>query len=337
MDPGTRNRPWASSWPGSWPARGSSTWSWCPPTWVTAGSTPSPSPWSGGCSWAPPSRWCSAAGPGPCTWRPSSATSPWSACGSGVGRPAFPSGAHAGVVEDVGAVDGVAAALEVAAVLVAAAMVTAPSRLRVGVLGPALAAVAVLGLTTAAIVSQDPVAARGPWRRRRPRGHRDPRRGHGEDRFAALRPGVQPPFLLGGRSPHGRGHLRRGHDGHPRHAHVDGPGDGDGRVRGAGLARAGPADRGHLRGSRGRGRCGPVDRFAVQRVHRGLRGVGALDRRHRPGRGREGPPAVTRTAPPRPPAAQRRPRTLRPPTTTTATGATPARSRGWPWSTRTSA
>ena len=67
----------------------------------------------------------------------------------------LPVGAHAGVVEDVGAVDGVAAALEVAAVLVAAAMVTAPSRLRVGVLGPALAAVAVLGLTTAAIVSPD--------------------------------------------------------------------------------------------------------------------------------------------------------------------------------------
>ena len=34
---------------------------------------------------------CSAAGPGHCTWRPSSATSAWSACGSGVGRPAFPS------------------------------------------------------------------------------------------------------------------------------------------------------------------------------------------------------------------------------------------------------
>ena len=67
----------------------------------------------------------------------------------------LPIGAHVGIVEPVGAVDGVCAVLEVAAVLVALVMVVAPARLRFGVLGPSLAAVAVLGLATVAIVSPD--------------------------------------------------------------------------------------------------------------------------------------------------------------------------------------
>lgn len=67
----------------------------------------------------------------------------------------LPFGAHAGVVEPVGLVDQICAALELGAVLVAGAMLLAPSRLRIGMLGASVAAVAVLGLATAAIVSPD--------------------------------------------------------------------------------------------------------------------------------------------------------------------------------------
>lgn len=65
----------------------------------------------------------------------------------------LPFGAHAGIVEDVGLVDGVCAALEVGAVLVALVMATAPRRLKVGLLVPSIAAVAVLGLATMGITS----------------------------------------------------------------------------------------------------------------------------------------------------------------------------------------
>jgi hypothetical protein len=67
----------------------------------------------------------------------------------------LPFGAHAGVVESVGLVDQICAALELGAVLVAGAMLFAPSRLRIGMLGASVAAIAVLGLATAAIVSPD--------------------------------------------------------------------------------------------------------------------------------------------------------------------------------------
>lgn len=67
----------------------------------------------------------------------------------------LPFGAHPGVVESVGLVDQICAALELGAVLVAGAMLFAPSRLRIGMLGASVAAVAVLGLATAAIVSPD--------------------------------------------------------------------------------------------------------------------------------------------------------------------------------------
>ena len=67
----------------------------------------------------------------------------------------LPFGAHAGVVEPVGLVDQICAALELGAVLVAGAMLFAPSRLRIGMLGASVAAIAVLGLATAAIVSPD--------------------------------------------------------------------------------------------------------------------------------------------------------------------------------------
>jgi hypothetical protein len=67
----------------------------------------------------------------------------------------LPVGSHVGVVEPVGTVDGVCAALQVAAVVVAAALLVAPDRLRLGVLGPSLAAVAVLGMTTVALVTPD--------------------------------------------------------------------------------------------------------------------------------------------------------------------------------------
>lgn len=65
----------------------------------------------------------------------------------------LPFGAHAGIVEDVGLVDGVCAALEGGAVLVAVVMATAPRRLKVGLLVPSIAAVAVLGLATMGLTS----------------------------------------------------------------------------------------------------------------------------------------------------------------------------------------
>ena len=65
----------------------------------------------------------------------------------------LPFGSHAGVVEQVGLIDGVCAALEAAAVVVAVVMAWAPRRLRVGVLVPSIAAVAVLGLVTVGLVS----------------------------------------------------------------------------------------------------------------------------------------------------------------------------------------
>lgn len=65
----------------------------------------------------------------------------------------LPWGSHAGVVEDVGLVDGVCAGLEAGAVLVAAVMAIAPRRLKVGLLVPSIAAVAVLGLATVGITS----------------------------------------------------------------------------------------------------------------------------------------------------------------------------------------
>jgi hypothetical protein len=65
----------------------------------------------------------------------------------------LPFGAHEGVVEDVGLIDGVCAGLEATAVVVALVMAAAPSRLRVGLLVPSIAAVAVLGLATVGITS----------------------------------------------------------------------------------------------------------------------------------------------------------------------------------------
>ena len=65
----------------------------------------------------------------------------------------LPWGSHAGVVEDVGLVDGVCAGLEAGAVLVATVMAVAPRRLKVGLLVPSIAAVAVLGLATVGITS----------------------------------------------------------------------------------------------------------------------------------------------------------------------------------------
>ncbi len=65
----------------------------------------------------------------------------------------LPVGSHAGIVEDVGLLDGICAVLEAGAVLVSGAMVLAPRRLKVGLLVPSLAAVAVLGLVTVGMVA----------------------------------------------------------------------------------------------------------------------------------------------------------------------------------------
>lgn len=67
----------------------------------------------------------------------------------------LPFGAHAGVVESIGLVDQICAALEMGAVLVAGAILFVPARLRIGSLGASVAAIAVLGLATVAIVSPD--------------------------------------------------------------------------------------------------------------------------------------------------------------------------------------
>ncbi|MEX0768818.1 MAG: hypothetical protein WD029_10140, partial [Microthrixaceae bacterium] len=67
----------------------------------------------------------------------------------------LPFGAHAGTVETVGLVDQICAGLELCAILVAGSMLVAPTRMRVGALGASVAAIAVLGLATAAIVSPD--------------------------------------------------------------------------------------------------------------------------------------------------------------------------------------
>jgi hypothetical protein len=67
----------------------------------------------------------------------------------------LPVGSHAGIVEEVGLVDGVCAGLEATAVVVAVVMAVAPRRLRVGLLLPSLAAVAVLGLVTVGLTSPD--------------------------------------------------------------------------------------------------------------------------------------------------------------------------------------
>jgi len=67
----------------------------------------------------------------------------------------LPFGAHAGTAESVGLVDQICAGFELGAILVALAMFVAPARLRVGALGASVAAVAVLCLATAAIVSPD--------------------------------------------------------------------------------------------------------------------------------------------------------------------------------------
>ncbi|UDY37725.1 hypothetical protein [Dermatobacter hominis] len=65
----------------------------------------------------------------------------------------LPFGSHAGIVEEVGLVDGVCAGLEATAVVVAVVMAVAPRRLRIGLLVPSIAAVAVLGLATVGITS----------------------------------------------------------------------------------------------------------------------------------------------------------------------------------------
>ena len=67
----------------------------------------------------------------------------------------LPFGAHSGIAEPVALIDGLCAGLQVAAILVAGAMLVAPRELGVGRLAPALAAVAVLGLTTVVVVSPD--------------------------------------------------------------------------------------------------------------------------------------------------------------------------------------
>lgn len=74
----------------------------------------------------------------------------------------LPVGSHAGIVEEVGLIDGICAALEAGAVMVAGVMVVAPRRLKVGLLVPSLAAVAVLGLVTVGLVAPgDPHSASG--------------------------------------------------------------------------------------------------------------------------------------------------------------------------------
>jgi hypothetical protein len=67
----------------------------------------------------------------------------------------LPFGSHAGAPEAVELVDGVTVALEAGALVVAAALLAVPARLKVGWVVPSLAAVAVLGATTAVVVSPE--------------------------------------------------------------------------------------------------------------------------------------------------------------------------------------
>jgi hypothetical protein len=67
----------------------------------------------------------------------------------------LPFGSHSGSPEPVALVDGVTVALETGALVVAAALLAAPARLKVGWVVPSLAAVAVLGATTAVVVSPE--------------------------------------------------------------------------------------------------------------------------------------------------------------------------------------
>jgi len=67
----------------------------------------------------------------------------------------LPFGAHAGIVESASPVDQICAGLELGAILVAGSMLIAPAKLRIGALGASVAAVAVLGLATSAILSPD--------------------------------------------------------------------------------------------------------------------------------------------------------------------------------------
>jgi hypothetical protein len=67
----------------------------------------------------------------------------------------LPVGSHAGVAEEAGTIDQMSAALEVTAIVLAGVLAWVPGKVRLPVVGSAIAGVAVLGLATSVIVSPE--------------------------------------------------------------------------------------------------------------------------------------------------------------------------------------